>query len=87
MTKIKQLNYLDYFDSAKNAFEYIINVNDNCINYYFDLANDITDPEWSICESGFIGALKRNNFINIIMDDEPNFNDFIHDIPKRSRPK
>ena len=84
---LSDLDFLNYYASPETAYDYIKKINTGCYDIYDD--NDIelfTTLEYEIYETGFIGALKRNNYIEVLMDEKPKYSDFTHTVPKRGRP-
>lgn len=87
VSTLMEYNYLNYYSTIDKAYEYLVNINDSCYEYYEqDTIDNMTSIEYDIYHTGFIGSLKRNNFFDILMLDEPNYDDFNHVIPKRGRP-
>lgn len=84
---LSSLDFLNYYSNPNIAFEYMEEINIGCYDAYDD--NDIdslTTLEYEIYDTGFIGALKRNNYFEILMNDNPDYDDFTHIVPKRGRP-
>lgn len=83
---LSDMDYLDYYTTIESAYEYIIEINNNCYTMYNDtIVENITTIEYNIYETGFIGAIKRNNFMEILMLENPNYDDFKHVIYKRKK--